>query len=246
MNHGFLWICARSGIGKSYGNSIFSFSRNFHNVLHSDCVNLHSHWECKSVPFFPHSIIYCLQIWGWWPFWLVWGDSSLYFSFAFLWLLVMLSIFSYAFWSSVCLLWRNVCLYTLPPFLWDCLFDTEMHELFLYFGDYSAALSLFANISSHSMSCLFVYSFFCCGKLLTLIKGHLFIFVFIFITPGGGSKTILLKGKKYCCNLCQTVFCQGFPLRVLESLALHFSLWSNLSLFLCVVLENVLNSLFPM
>ena len=73
------WACG------SYGNSTFSFSWNCHNVLHSDCVNLHSHRECKSVPFLPHSIIYCLQIWGWWPFWLVWGDSSLYFSFAFLW-----------------------------------------------------------------------------------------------------------------------------------------------------------------
>ena len=140
MNHGFPWICTRSGIGKSYGNSIFRFSRNFHNVLHSDCVNLHSHRECNSVPFFPHSIIYCLQIWGWWPFWLVWGDTSLYFSFAFFWYLVMLSIFSYAFWSSVCLLWRNVCLYTLPTFLWDCLFDTEVHELFIYFGDYCAVV----------------------------------------------------------------------------------------------------------
>ena len=94
MNHGFPWICTRSGIGKSYGNSIFRFSRNFHNVLHSDCVNLHSHRECNSVPFFPHSIICCVQIWGWWPFWLVWGDTSLYISFAFFWYLVMLSIFS--------------------------------------------------------------------------------------------------------------------------------------------------------
>jgi len=32
-------------------------------------------------------------------------------------------------------------------------------------------------------------------KLLTSIKGHLFVFLFIFITPGGGSKTILLKEK---------------------------------------------------
>ena len=74
-----------SGNGGSYGNSTFSFSRNCHNVLHSDCFNLHSHRECKSVPFLPHSIIYCLQIWGWWPFWLVWGDTWLYISFAFLW-----------------------------------------------------------------------------------------------------------------------------------------------------------------
>ena len=36
-----------------------------------------------------------------------------------------------------------------------------------------------------------------------------------------------------------SVFCLGFPLRVLWSLALHFSLWSILSLFLCMVLQNV-------
>ena len=54
MNHGFLWICASSGIAGSYGNSVFSFSRNFHNVLHSDCINFHSHQQCKSIPFFPH------------------------------------------------------------------------------------------------------------------------------------------------------------------------------------------------
>ena len=165
MNHGFLWICTRSGIGKSYGNSIFHFSRNFHNVLHSDCVNLHSHRECNSVPFFPHSIIYCLQIWGWWPFWLVWGDTSLYFSFAFFWYLVMLSIFSYAFWSFVCLLWRNVCLYTLPTFLWDCLFDTEVHELLYILEIIVLLFALFANISSDSVSCLFVFGFFLlCGS----------------------------------------------------------------------------------
>ena len=54
---------------------------------------------------------------------------------------------------------------------------------------------LFANISSHSVSRLFVFGVFCLWKLLTFIKGHLFVFVFILITPGGGSKTILLKEK---------------------------------------------------
>ena len=39
-------------------------------------------------------------------FWLVWGDASLYFWFAFLWWLVMLSIFSCVFWTPVCLHWR--------------------------------------------------------------------------------------------------------------------------------------------
>ena len=41
---------------------------------------------------------------------------------------------------------------------------------------------------------LFMVSF-ALWKLLTLIKCHLLIFVLIFITPGGGSKTILLKEK---------------------------------------------------
>ena len=52
----------------------------------------------------------------------------------------------------------------------------------------------FANIFSHSESCLFVLFMvsFAVQKLLSLIKSHLFIFVFISITLGGGSKKILL------------------------------------------------------
>ena len=38
---------------------------------------------------------------------------------------------------------------------------------------------------------------FALWKLLTLIRCHPFIFVFIFITLGGESETILLKKKKY-------------------------------------------------
>ena len=52
----------------------------------------------------------------------------------------------------------------------------------------------FANIFSHSEGCLFVLFMvsFAVQKLLSLIKSHLFIFVFISITLGGGSEKILL------------------------------------------------------
>ena len=38
------------------------FSRSFHNVLHSDCINFHSHQQCKSIPFFPHSLHHLLFV----------------------------------------------------------------------------------------------------------------------------------------------------------------------------------------
>ena len=57
------------------------------------------------------------------------------------------------------------------------------------------SVASFANIFSHSEDCLFVLFIvsFAVQKLLSLIRSHLFIFVFILLTLGGGSKKILLQ-----------------------------------------------------
>ena len=108
----------------------------------------------------------------------------------------MLSIFSCVCWPSVCLLWRNVCLGLLPTFWLGCLFYwcwapwavCIFWRLILY------QFVSFAVIFSHSEGCLFILFivFFAVQNLLSFIRSHLLIFVFISIAQGGGSKRIML------------------------------------------------------
>ena len=50
----FEWVLSRympkNGVAGWYGNSVFSFLRSFHTVLHSDRLNSHSHQQCRRAP----------------------------------------------------------------------------------------------------------------------------------------------------------------------------------------------------
>ena len=49
-------ICLRVGLLGHMVSSMYSFLKYLHSVLHSGCTSLHSHQQCRRVPFCPHPL----------------------------------------------------------------------------------------------------------------------------------------------------------------------------------------------